>query len=238
MARPRGIRPASPDDEASFRDSMDSLFAPGVGLLRDLAAEYFSDKEDAPFAGRLFDSVGRPDDGVDPEPTTFLTGDILAVTLLDIRLKPPAFRALLPTGGRTSLAALLADVPTDVRLWEASREILDSANRLWEALDAVVGVGPTTVSKLMARKRPHLIPIMDSVTLDRFHFDSLDGDSWSVMAQGLSDDKQRQRVEELRSDAVPSGTSLLRLLDVVVWMQGSGSGAAIEVRRKLLSEGL
>ena len=64
----------------------------------------------------------------------------------------------------STLSAALAQMPTDVDLVEASDEHLDAAHTLWKEVHSLRDVGDTKTSKLLARKRPRLIPVQDSVT--------------------------------------------------------------------------
>ena len=109
------------------------------------------------FAGRYFDEL--PNNDVD----AFTVGDLAAASLLDVRFGPHAVVELLE---REECNSLLARIPADVTLWEARADQLDrdsAAWRLWGRLISIPGVSTTRASKLLARKRPHLMPILDSV---------------------------------------------------------------------------
>ena len=91
---------------------------------------------------------------------------------------------------------------------------------LYEDLCALPNTGPTTASKLLARKRPRLRPIYDSVvaavtgTRDR---------QWEPLREGLRADggALHHRLLRLREAAeLPPEVSALRVLDVVAWMDG------------------
>ncbi len=66
-----------------------------------------------PFAGMTFDDL--PDNARD----RFTASDLLAVTLLDMRIHPRAVRAIL-RDKTEDLSRLLAAIPNDVPLWSAS----------------------------------------------------------------------------------------------------------------------
>jgi hypothetical protein len=113
-----------------------------------------------------------------------------------------------------------------VDLWEASDQHLAAADLLYAVLrsgGALRGIGPTTASKLMARKRPRLIPIIDSVVRDALQ---LSDDSWKELRLALSHDDLPTRIEALRPPGVEHQISTLRLLDVAVWMRHSQGRAA------------
>lgn len=176
----------------------------------------------SPFAGTTFDDL--PDNPRD----RFTATDLLATTLLDMQSRPRAVRAILEDQA-DHLSVLLSAVPDDVDLWDATDEHLSAATDLWRALRSggpLLGVGPTTTSKLMARKRPRLIPIVDSVVRDALGFES---DSWVELRTALQSDLPG-RIETLRPTGVGEVVSTLRLLDAAVWMRHSRGRAARAVR--------
>lgn len=111
------------------------------------------------FAATTFDLL--PDN----LPDRFTTTDLLAVTLLDVALPPPAIRRLLESEA-SAFNGLLSAVAVEVDLWDASEDDLAKAEKLYWALRDLPKVGRARASKLMARKRPRLIPVVDSVILD------------------------------------------------------------------------
>jgi hypothetical protein len=92
---------------------------------------------------------------------------------------------------------------------------------LWGLLRAHHGVGPTTVSKIIARKRTALIPIFDSVVARVTGFPNSDG-TWCAWHQAFSTDKEfTNRIRLLREAVRLEHIPLLRILDVVLWMHGT-----------------
>ena len=90
-------------------------------------------------------------------------------------------------------------------------------------------MGPVLTSKLMARKRPHLVPIQDSIVLAELN--ATDRDFWRMwwQAMQLTDSGHqpvRHYARKLR-DSVPAAheLSLLRVLDIVIWMNGKARRA-------------
>lgn len=193
----------------------DVLAAPGVD---DLVAAYFN--SDGPFAGTLFDLLGE-------NPSNVLTlDDLLATTLLDISWRPLAVRALLAEGDHVT--AGLATIPTNLDLWNAGPDAIQSATVLHQWFDQLPGVGPVIASKLLARKRPRLVPIHDDVVFrvlapPRNKF-------WVTLAAALTDSALRAAIEDLRP-AGDESISLLRLLDVAIWIRHSRSRNARNARR-------
>jgi hypothetical protein len=207
-----------PTDEAVYaaaRRLRSDLTA--AGLDRAIAA-YFSEPE---FAGMTFSDLGRN------PPDAITADDLLAVSLLDITWRPQAVRSLLGSQQR-QLSAMLAAIPQATDLWDADSETIRPIDVLWDALTAIDGVGSASATKLLARKRPRLCPISDSVVnkaVDVPHR------TWDVLRCLLQDPAARAEVEALRP-AAAAGASLLRILDVALWVSYSRSGAAQWMREK------
>ncbi len=197
------------------------LDKPRIG---DLVGAYF---EQPCFAGVDFDLLGKTD------PSRFEEADLLALNLLDIRMGPAAIRRVLSG----AFDQLLGDVDDDVDLWDSKMsqgsELRQSVQTLYSKIEKLPGVGRTTASKLLARKRPRLVPIRDGVVERQLR---IAGDEfWSPLAAALSDDsavsaRRRIRVEGL---APSVDVSTLRRLDVAVWMIGSNSRNAKRARAEI-----
>lgn len=184
-----------------------------------LLVAYF--EPDGPFAGSTFDDL--PENPRDH----FCASDLLAASLLDVRFGPQAVRPLL-AAGPNPFSKYLSDIPDDVDLWNATDDDLSPAYELWGALRGLPGVGRTRTSKLLARKRPRLIPIVDSVIRNAL---PLGEDSWESLRSTLRDQHVRERIEDIRPPEVTSAISTLRLLDAATWMRHSNSQAAKKARR-------
>ncbi|MBW3086462.1 hypothetical protein KEM60_02683 [Austwickia sp. TVS 96-490-7B] len=191
-------------------------------------ARYYS--PDANFAGSTFLYHGESD----PEDLTH--EDLLAVTLLDVKIPPRTVRSLLESGPTRNrvLELLSADrLPLDAKLEEATPELLEAMVQLYEFLRGLVPptrdryeVNWATAAKICARKRPNLFPVRDEVVCrylrlwpSRYQVD------WQVFAWIMGHDDVRDQLEKLiRRTADVSGTdvgdpgTLLRHLDVAVWM--------------------
>lgn len=188
------------------------------------------------FDGRYFERLAdreRPDE--------FTARDLLAVTALSVTVPPSVADWALADaakGDESVLNGLLHDIPSDAELGIDDRgygQLLErgnAADRLWWKLLDQPGMGPTTVSKLMAAKRPHLIPIYDEVVSSY-----LRTDPWKHWRDGwdcLEDDEVRRTLEGLRDEAVKSipeakSLSLARVLDIVPWR--TGQEERIKIRR-------
>jgi Family of unknown function (DUF6308) len=192
----------------------DTLAMPGLG--RAMAAYY---DPGADFPGTSFVGLGH-------NPAGLVTADdLLAVSLLDIAWRPEAVRQVL--GARaTKISRLLAGIRADLDLWEASDADLAAVDPLWEAFLDVPGVGTPTAAKLLARKRPRLCPATDKVAVRAV---GVPGQTWETLRCLLADPQARAELAALRPPAA-AGESLLRLLDVAIWIVHGTSHAAGRAR--------
>lgn len=94
---------------------------------------------------------------------------------------------------------------------------------VWQALRAVKGMGPTRTSKLLAKKRPKLIPIYDSVVAKVLGLED-STDHWLVMHALLRAEHGalHRMLQELGESAEGQGLSALRIFDILAWMYGKG----------------
>ena len=88
------------------------------------------------------------------------------------------------------------------------------------------GLGPTTTSKIIARKRPHLIPIEDSVVNRVIELGR--GDSWRLWWEAFQaeGDYLEERATKLRAEIGRPELSTLRVFDVMLWMWGKANLSA------------
>lgn len=192
----------------------ETLTAPGLGQAM---AAYFDPAEG--FAGMSFCTLGHN------PPGAVTADDLLAVSLLDIAWRPEAVRQLLgPQAG--PIAGMLSAIPADVDLWAASDAELATVDPLWDALLEMPGVGTATASKLLARKRPRLCPATDKVVIRAA---GLPGQTWEVLRCLLQDPEARDAVEMLRPPDA-AGATMLRLLDVAIWITHSPAREAQRAR--------
>lgn len=192
----------------------ETLARPGV---RPAVAAYFDPAEG--FAGMTFATLG------DNPPDQLTAADLLAVSLLDITWRPDVVRRLLGTD-RDRFAGLLAGISTGVNLWQATDADLGAVDLAWDTLLDIPGVGTASAAKLLARKRPRLCPITDKVVIRAA---GLPGLTWEVLRCLLQDPGARAEVEALRPPEA-AGASLLRILDVAIWVTQSNSRGAQRVR--------
>ncbi len=193
-------------------------------------AAYFTDAEadraaralrayfapDLHFTGSAFD--GLFDHG---NPNCLTAVDMLAVTTLSVDVPP---RAALRLIGAPDVELLLGAIPTGADMW-TSPELLDDdshANQLWTLVRSHDGVGRTITSKLLAAKRPHLLPIYDRHVQAALGFDN----QWPFMqevARSPAVEDLLANVGTCRTAAgVPAEVSVLRIIDAVIWMRQHG----------------
>jgi hypothetical protein len=191
--------------------------------LSRLIEEYLVGPVGSSFAGLSFDQFGK---NLERE---FTGDDLVAVSMLDVRFGAKAIHHLLTL---KTADPMLGYLPPDQDLWKTDQATRDELQRALKVLDDIPGVGRTKASKLLARKRPRLAPICDSVT-ERFYaterWDFLDS-----LAECLSSDATRTYIEQLKTSDKASSCSTLRILDIAIWMTGSNSRSARQVRSSVL----
>jgi hypothetical protein len=170
------------------------------------------------YTGRLFEQFGGGGDREDSA-NSFTANDLIAVDSLSVRVPPEAAFAVLHGSVGDELKSLLTDIPVNVDLGspEAHTHVIKGspADRAWALLEAQPGIGWVTAGKLMARKRPRLLPVYDDVVRCVLGAPS---DVWLSLDKGLADPDVGQLVAELRTSA-PERVSALRVVDVAVWMR-------------------
>jgi hypothetical protein len=123
---------------------------------------------------------------------------------------------------------MLKQIPRNASIFSPSLSKLTLANdSLWPALDALLRpslgeAGPAGISKTLARKRPGLLPILDSVASDRIkRAGAKKGAYWLFFRDELRRSTLvMPAIKKICKQAkVPQHVSDLRLVDVAVWMR-------------------
>lgn len=170
------------------------------------------------YAGRLFEQFGGGGDREDSA-DALTADDLIAVESLSVRVPPEAAYALLHGSVGDQLESLLSKIPLDVDLGSpgAHKRITKGspADRAWTLLETQPGIGWVTAGKLLARKRPRLLPVYDDVVRCVL---GAPKDVWLALDDALADPKLQRLVAELRPVA-PERVSALRVVDVAVWMR-------------------
>ncbi|SBT44578.1 DUF6308 family protein [Micromonospora narathiwatensis] len=183
---------------------------------------YFLADGDAAFTGGQFDRLGGG--GCRPEIANILTAeDLIAVELLSVEVRPrPALDLLQGQLGRR-LAADLANIPVNVELGadDAFPLIVKGgyADKAWWTLRDADDIGWVIAGKLLARKRPKLVPVYDEVVSCALGTGS---GFWEWLHGKLREEGNvlAQRLDALHGKAgLPAAVNRLRVLDVVFWMR-------------------
>lgn len=171
------------------------------------------------YTGAFFDSWAPQNR--DATVDRFTADDLVAITFLSVDVQARAARELLVTRA-DRFSQLLTAVGPDRDLVDEEHPLVADAPILLleDELRSVTGIGRTKATKLMARKRPRLVPIYDVVVgrvlnTVAVHRDpireALRADSGSL----------HTRLHAIRSKAgLPDQISALRVLDVICWMYG------------------
>ena len=173
---------------------------------------------------------------------TITADDMLAASFLSVPFEPAAVIGLLAER-QLDITALLTEIPADLDLSDVTydnfKALLGEESPAWKLWDILRGkdsggwgIGPTRASKLLARKRPRLIPIWDSVVgAETGLKNSLT--QWSEWHDALNEDGRAlaTRLDNIRDQAeLPYPVSQLRVMDVVLWMNGMDGGAKVPSR--------
>lgn len=181
--------------------------------VAELIAEYYRS-----YTGRLFDEVACT-----TAPKRFELCDLLALQALNA---PFPLRHVRTMRSDTEFDNLLSQISTDVRInGNGAAQALandNAADRLYAKLVGLDQVGKATASKLMALKRPALVPIRDTKVEDALGVGRGTISWWQAMRAEWESDVLSNRVTMLRTllnGVLPATVSDLRLLDVAVWCQ-------------------
>lgn len=195
---------------ANFGFGLAQWFTDNADQVRKDLASYFGGGKE-PFTGRWFEEFAAIGD-----PNRFQASDLLAVESLSVIVPPEAAATLLMTKGE-QFNSLLRDIPREQNLWEVRRLDLDvgsAAEKLHNELRTLRGVDWVVAGKLLAAKRPKLIPILDNEV--NKYLQPVQGLFWVSMHDELSDPQRRQTISEVCEGAPPT-VSLLRRIDVALW---------------------
>ena len=170
------------------------------------------------FTGSRFEAIS----GMQDDPFRLTPSDLVAVSTLSVEIKGSAAIRLLETDA-SEIAELLAGIEPDIDIVDVDPAVLanDSpADKLWTVIKRSKGIGPTRISKLMAAKRPRLIPIWDTFVGQATGMGT--AGYWRAFQEVLlADDRAIWTwLESLRrqSPRLPGNVSTLRVLDVLLWM--------------------
>lgn len=222
----RAFASAVRDPEAGYVATPDPAVSSQRRFAFDLAAWFERNAEQiatdfdryfTSFTGRWFEHFGAVGD-----PNRFEASDLVAVEALSVQVPPEAAAKLLITEP-DRFNSLLRRMPRSVDIWDASRETLQDgpATELHTMLRTLPGVDWVIAGKLLAAKRPRLIPVLDNKVRDLIQPPT--SRFWISMWDELSDESRRATVAQVCADA-PADVSLLRRIDVALWMAATQRG--------------
>jgi len=207
---------------------LDQFFTDGLKATKvrtDVAGalkKYFS-KTGKGFTGSQFESLIENSD-----PFVISERDLLATTTLSVDIPARAALWILSEDGQDKTSAILRDIPFDIDIWDPKvneafaddGKVMDLWRLLGEANWPIAKTGgglsgTTKRSKILAAKRPRLIPVLDRVVKGSL---PKTDNSWIAIQDVLRVDKYRKALQKaLDLDVVPSSVSLLRRIDIVIW---------------------
>lgn len=198
-----------------------------VRRVRDYLEHKFT-REARGFNGAYFEKIGNEN------PDRYTASDLYAVTMLSVKVPASAGIELLMTDNDRATKALQL-IPTDIDFTDLAQPgaLIESQNgnkytfddllgangkclELWKLLFGYYNVGATTASKLMALKRPRLIPIWDS-EVGRATGLRTSRNQWVQFRDLFRTPGLVDRLEGIRESAGAEHLPLLRIFDIAVW---------------------
>lgn len=182
-----------------------------------------------------YDAVAQED----PDKVTPL--DVIVTTAVNAFSTASARKIRDIHRGLLKVQPLLAEVPREVSLQDASALDLDAVRRLLKAAVAVPGVLVAVATKVLHRKRPALIPILDSVIIGYYRQSS--GERW--LSAAWEDERRaaeaavrvmqlfredllgvRDQLEQLTRQLSSEGFRLtpVRALELLIWTEAERQG--------------
>ncbi|MFF5075817.1 DUF6308 family protein [Actinoplanes sp. NPDC000266] len=196
---------------------------PAVALLR----RYFGDPLTGGGAavGAAFDDWDSTGARI-ADADRFTADDLVAVTLLSVRVQPGAAVVLLRDRA-AEFGGLLTELGPDRDLVDEEEPLTGdgwAGWRLQKALRDIPGIDTTIATKLIARKRPRLRPIWDRVVAK---VTGTQKHQWEPVRLTLREQRRalNDRLVHLHGTAgLPEAVTPLRVLDVIAWREGKDRG--------------
>ncbi len=152
----------------------------------------------------------------------YTADDLVAVSMLGVEVRGRAAISILETSS-AQLSELLSSIDTQQELVDVSDGVIEPswpAWRAWQLLKDVPHVDWVIAGKLMARKRPKLIPVYDTIVRNKV---GAPDSYWESLRRALGADDRAlyNRLVRLRTTAgIGEDISAIRVFDIVVWMLG------------------
>lgn len=206
----------------------DELTSPDMASAVELLSTYFYttlDDGSPSYTGAMFERFAGGGDAP-AIANTFTAADLVAVSLLSVDVPGAAALGILGRNAE-NLNGLLERIPADRELRDAGDDEIgpgSPADELWSSIRGC-GVGRVTTSKLLARKRPRLLPVIDTVVKEVLGHPAK-ASFWLTLRAHLTADDGRlaDRLVAIRDQAGLSDISMIRCFDVIVWMIGKRDG--------------
>ncbi|MFE3379341.1 DUF6308 family protein [Streptomyces anulatus] len=157
----------------------------------------------------------------------FTAEDLIAVQTLSVTVPASVSLDLLEGSLGAQLSHLLRAIPVDTDLSDADASVVadgSPAHQAWCLLENQYKVGWVIAGKLLARKRPRLLPVYDRVVRCAL---GRPPSFWTELRTALreNDGALHHRLLDLRQSAgLPNSVSPLRIADVAVWMAHPAPG--------------
>ncbi|MFE9127381.1 DUF6308 family protein [Streptomyces sp. NPDC007148] len=182
-----------------------------------------------PYTGSRFEHLAGGGDR--PEVADrFMAEDLVAVQTLSVTVPAPVALDILEGRLGVRLSGLLQAIPWDIDMVDAEADVLaegSPADHAWKLLCGEHGVDWVIAGKLLARKRPRLLPVYDKVV--RCAVGRPRPSFWLALHAALREDDyalHRQLLALRQAAGVPETVSSLRVCDVAVWMGHRAEGHA------------
>jgi uncharacterized protein DUF6308 len=173
----------------------------------------------------------RADDRQDSRAMSFDERDLRAANRGGARISAIEIAAILDRRGEIE-SALRAIAPTASLVAPAGSVPWSALTRLFDAFAGIHGVGFSKMTKALHRKRPALIPILDSVVQAYLADDPGPGAPLpfgaraTALVRSYKEDLDRNGgvLGEVRQELASRGYALseVRLLDIVIWSVSAG----------------
>lgn len=208
---------------------MSQFFVDGVNAtqvrpeVESALKRYFS-TEGKGFTGSQFENLIK-----DSDPYAITSQDLIAITTLSVDVPARAAIWILSKEGQNEISKHLRQIPVDTDIWDPrvkdifadSGHVMDLWRKLefanWPIPKSGGGLGGITKrSKILAAKRPRLIPVLDRVVTGTL---PKSDNRWTAIQNVLTNEKYRIKLQKaLTHESVPESVSLLRRIDVVIWI--------------------
>lgn len=192
--------------------------AEGEAKATVLLERYFDPS--GPFISREFDFI-EPND-----PYQITAVDFLALVTRGLPLSPEAIVTFLAdTERQQKIQHALTAIEDGRCITDPDGEVLllqetDELTKLWDLVMGIPGFNAELTSTLLSRKRPRLVPVSNSVTLEAFKVQD-QADHWPTMVGLFNISDVKMRLIGIRSALGfnRENMSLQRLIDVALWME-------------------